>query len=33
MINSEHYDHVIKIMLVGNSNVGKTAFIKRFAHN
>ena len=29
----DYYDHLIKISIVGNSNVGKTNIIKRFIHN
>lgn len=34
MSQGEHqYDHVVKIMLVGSSGVGKTAFMHRFCDN
>lgn len=27
---TENYEHIVKIMLVGDSNVGKTALVNRY---
>ena len=33
MLNQEDYDHIFKIITLGESGIGKTSLIKRFAHD